>query len=154
MEHLQTWEINYEQTIQYIKEHEGFNKGRAYRCAAGYTTIGHGHVVKKGEVFPSRMTLEQANQLVRRDFDKALELVEMYTPELEGGQKLAIAHFVFAKGIGNYLRSTLKKKVENNEPIDDEIIKWCYYKNTKGENIRSEYSYKIRLWELEMYNRK
>ena len=154
LDNLEEWDKNYEKTIEYIKEHEGFNNGVAYTCAAGYTTIGHGHVVKENEYFPERISLEYANKLVRRDFNKALELVELYSPHIEGNQKLAIAHFVFAKGIGNYIRSTLKTKIDNNESIDEEIVRWCHYKNSKGEKIRSEYSYKIRLWELEMYNSK
>lgn len=145
------WDLYYEATIQYIKEHEGFNNGYAYHCAAGYKTIGYGHVIKEGEVFPDRITEEQADELLRKDFETALKLVEANT-DLEGNQKLAIAHFIFAKGIGNFLRSTLKKCIDNGEPIDEEILKWCYYTKPDGTKVKSEYSYNIRLWELEMYN--
>ena len=149
---LKKWEANYEMTIEYIKEHEGFNNGRAYTCAAGYTTIGHGHVVKENEYFPEKISREYADRLVRQDFNMALKLVEMYSPNIHGNKKLAIAHFVYAKGIGNYLKSSLKTKVDNNEPIDDEIVKWCHYRNKNGKRVRSQYSYEIRLWELKMYN--
>ncbi len=152
LDDLKKWDKNYEQTIEYIKEHEGFNGGRPYTCPAGYTTIGHGHVVKENEYFPERISRKYANKLVRRDFNKALELVELYSPHIEGNQKLAIAHFVFAKGIGNYLKSKLKVKVDNSESIEEELLEWCYYKKTNGKRVKSEYSYKIRLWELKMYN--
>ena len=149
---LTSWQLNYEQTIQYIKEHEGFNKGYAYTCSAGYTTIGHGHIVKKGEVFLYQITPEQADDLLRKDFNKAIELCEKYT-DLKGTKKLAIAHFIFAKGIGNFLRSNLKKCIEERKPIKNEILKWCVYYKPDGTKVKSEYSYKIRMWELEMYNK-
>jgi len=149
---LKKWEANYELTIEYIKEHEGFNNGKAYTCVAGYTTIGHGHVVKENEYFPEKISLEYANKLVRRDFNMALKLVELYSPSIHGNKKLAIAHFVYAKGIGNYLKSTLKIKVDSNEPIDNEILKWCHYKKANGKRVKSQYSYNIRVWELKMYN--
>lgn len=146
------WEINYNATIEYIKDHEGFNGGKAYRCTAGYLTIGYGHVVKEGEYFEGNViSPEAADRLLREDFNTSIELVEKFT-DLKGNKKLAIAHFVFSKGIGNFLRSTLKKKIDNGEPIDDEILKWCYYTTPNGKKIKSEYSYKIRQWELEMYN--
>ena len=143
---------NYELTIEFIKEHEGFNKGFAYTCLAGYRTIGHGHMIKKGEVFPNRISAERADKLLRKDFDKAIELCEMYS-DVTGSKKLAIAHFIFAKGIGNYLRSELKNCVDNEQPIEEEILKWCVYYKLDGTKIRSNYSYKIRVWELEMYNK-
>ena len=150
-ESLTSWELNYEQAIQYIKEHEGFNKGYAYTCSAGYTTIGHGHIVKKGEVFPYQITAKQADELLRKDFNKAIELCEKYT-DLKGAKKIAIAHFIFSKGIGSFLRSNLRKNIEAGKPIDKEIVKWCVYIKADGTKVRSEHSYKIRMWELEMYN--
>jgi GH24 family phage-related lysozyme (muramidase) len=151
-EEIIDWNFNYEATIQYIKEHEGFNKGYAYYCAGGYKTIGYGHVIKTGEDFPSQITADQADELLRKDFNNALELVEINT-DLLGTKKLAIAHFVFAKGIGNYLRSGLKNCIDNDLPIEEEILKWCYYSKPDGKKIKSDYSYNIRLWELEMYNK-
>lgn len=153
LKEMQEWKFNYESTIWFIKQHEGFAGGKAYTCAAGYRTIGYGHVIKKGEYFPGgRISREDADILVRKDFDKALELCDMYT-NLKGTKRLAIAHFIFAKGIGNFLRSTLRKKIEKGEPIEEEILKWCVYRKPDGTKVRSKYSYNIRLWELDMYYR-
>ena len=151
-ETLSAWNMNYEIVIQYIKEHESFNEGYKYNCPAGYPTIGYGHLIKKGEVFPYKITEVQAEEILRNDFDKAIELCEKYT-DLSGNKKLAIAHFIYAKGIGSFLRSSLKKSIENNEPIDNEILKWCYYYRPDGTKIKSNYSYKTRQWELELYNK-
>jgi lysozyme len=147
---LTEWSINYERTIKYIKEHEGFAGGKPYICPGGYETIGYGHVIKEGEHF-TQLTKKQADSLLRADFDMAIDLVEK-TVELKGSKKLAIAHFVFTRGIGTFIKSPLKAMVENNEDISKEIVKWCYYRNIKGESVRSQHAYNIRTWEAKMYN--
>lgn len=148
------FEKGYEEAIQFIKDHEGFAGGNLYSCPAGHPTIGYGHVILPTDTFHSgTISLETADKLVRNDFDKAVRAVERET-DLTGYKKIAIAHFIFAKGIGNFNRSTLKQLILEDKPIDDELKKWCNYRNTKGEWVRSKYAYKIRLWEIEMYNRK
>ncbi len=147
------FEKGYEEAIEFIKEHEGFNNGYAYTDVAGIRTIGYGHVIMKNEKFPERISEKAAESLLRKDFDKAVRAAERET-NLSGYQKITIAHFIFAKGIGNYLRSNLKKLVDEGKPVDEELKKWCYYRSSKtGKLVRSEWSYKIRLWEIAMYNR-
>ncbi len=146
------FEKGYEEAIEFIKDHEGFAGGKAYYDAAGIKTIGYGHVIKKGEHFPERITQKQAENLLRKDFDKAVRAAERET-DVKGYKKIVVAHFIYAKGIGNFLKSTFRKKVLKDEPVDEELKKWCYYRNSKGVPVRSEYIYKIRLWEIEMYNR-
>ncbi len=142
----------YEEAIEFIKKHEGFAGGKAYFDASGIKTIGYGHRIKNGEVFPEKISQKEAENILRKDFDKAVWYAEKET-NTEGYKKIVIAHFIYAKGIGNFLRSTFKKKVFSGESIDEELKKWCYYRGTNGEPVRSEYIYKIRLWEIEMYNR-
>lgn len=150
---MREWRFNYEATILFIKQHEGFAGGKAYYCAAGYKTIGYGHVVKKNEHFNNdRISLADADKLVRKDFNKALEMAEQHTG-LKGNKLLAVAHFIFAKGIGNFLKSTLRVKIANNEPVDQEFLKWCSYKKPSGEKVKSAYSLNIRKWEVEMFNK-
>ena len=119
---LTEWNKNYEKTIRAIKKHEGFAGGKPYICPGGFATIGYGHVIKEGEHF-IQLTEKQADSLLRVDFNKALKAVDA-SVKLNGPKKLAIAHFVFAKGIGTFNRSELKTKVVKGESIDDEIIKW------------------------------
>jgi len=146
---LTEWNVNYESTIQYIKEHEGYAGGKPYICPGGYNTVGYGHVILKHETF-TQLTKMQADSLLRADFNKAIDLVEK-TIDIKGSKKLAIAHFVFTRGIGTFIKSPLKAMVENGEDIDDEIVKWCYYRNIKGESIKSQHALNIRKWELKMY---
>ncbi|NJO92944.1 MAG: lysozyme, partial [Chloroflexia bacterium] len=142
---LTEWNINYERTIEYIKEHEGFAGGMPYICPGGYKTIGYGHVILEHENF-EQLSENQADSLLRIDFNKALDLVEKNI-DVKGSKKLAIAHFVFTRGIGTFIKSPLKAMVENNEDISEEIVKWCYYRNIKGERVRSQHAYNIRKWE-------
>ena len=146
------FEKGYEEAIEFIKKHEGFAGGKAYYDAAGIKTIGYGHRIKKGESFPERITKKQAENLLRKDFDKAVRAAERET-NVKGYKKIVVAHFIYAKGIGNFLKSNFRKKVLAGQPVDDELKKWCYYRNRDGVPVRSEYIYKIRLWEIEMYNR-
>jgi len=143
----------YEKTLEFIKWHEGYADGKAYVCPGGHVTIGYGHIILKGEKL-SNLTKNQADSLLRVDFNKAIKLLEDdKRVNLKGGQKLAIAHFIFTKGIGSYYESTLRKKIINNQKIDDELLKWIYYTNNKGEKIKSSHALKIRKWELSMYKK-
>lgn len=146
------FEKGYEEAIRFIKDHEGFAGGRQYYDAAGVRTIGYGHRIKSGEHFPERITEKEAENLLRKDFDKAVWYAERET-DVTGYKKIVVAHFIYAKGIGNFMKSDFRKKVMAGESVDDELKKWCYYRNPEGELVRSNYIYKIRLWEIEMYNR-
>ena len=144
------WHKQYEKTLEYIKDHEGFAGGTAYVCPGGHKTIGYGHILLENENL-SQISKQQADSILRADFNKAIRVLDANI-ELDGPKRLAIAHFVFAKGIGSFNRSTLKKRILNNEPIDNEITKWCYYTNSKGEKVKSQHALNIRNWELELYN--
>ncbi len=146
------FEEGYEEAIRFIKEHEGYAGGKIYVDVAGIRTVGYGHVILDTDTFTNKISKKTADRLLRKDFDKAIRAIERET-NLKAYKKIAMAHFVFAKGIGNFTRSSLKKLVEQNKPIDDELKKWCFYRSTSGNMVRSEYSYNIRLWEIKMYNK-
>ena len=147
-----SWKTNYEKTIEYLKEHEGFADGKAYICPGGYKTIGYGHVILDGENF-EELTEKQADSLLRVDFNRALKEVDNII-KLSGIRKLAIAHFVFTKGIGTFINSGLKDKIQRGETIDRELMEFCYYTNTDGKRIRSQHAMNIRKWEIDLYNLK
>ncbi len=146
------WNLYYEETIEVIKQHEGFANGKAYSCPAGYRTIGYGHIILPNESFSAQISRTEADRLLRKDFEKALQSAKRIS-NLEGSRKLAIAHFIFAKGVGRYSRSTLRKLVEARMPIERELPKWSYYRKPSGKKVHSKWSHKNRLWELDMYYR-
>jgi lysozyme len=145
------WNKYYQETLDFIKEHEGF-KPTPYYCSAGILTIGYGHAIKENEQFNSPITEKQAEDLLVKDFNIALNAVDR-TITVSGSRKIALAHFVFSVGIGNFNRSTLKKYVIANKPIDEAILMWSNYTNTQGDKIKSQVAYGLREWELDMYNR-
>jgi len=146
------WKVNYEKTIEHLKKHEGFAGGKVYTCPGGHKTIGYGHVILEGESF-EELTQIQADSLLRVDFNKALREVDK-TVKIAGIRKLAIAHFVYTKGIGTFINSGLRDKVATGQTIDEELMRFCYYKNSEGKSVRSQHAYKIRKWELDFYNLK
>jgi lysozyme len=146
------WNENYEKTIEFVKKHEGFAEGKPYICPGGYKTIGYGHVIVEGENF-EQLTEKQADSLLRADFNKAIKAVER-TIQLPSTQKLAIAHFVYTKGIGSFINSGLKEKIEKGESIDSHLLEMCYYTNKEGKRIKSQNALNIRKWEIDLYNLK
>lgn len=142
-----------EETLSFIRYHEGFAGGKAYYCVAGFKTIGYGHVVKPGESIPDRITRQEADRLLRRDFNKSIKSALEYSPHLTGCRLFAVAHFIFAKGPGNYQRSTLRKIVNNGGDPSEEFLRWCKYHKPDGHLVKSSYSRRIREWEVSMYNR-
>jgi len=146
------WDSAYYETLAFIKEHEGWNNGKAYYDAGGIKTIGYGHVVAKNEHFAEQITQKEAELLLQADFSKALRACDRET-RLCGTQRLAIAHFIFAKGVGNFNKSKLKEKLRAGKDISSEILEWGTYRGKDGKTYHSEYSLSIRKWEIEMFNR-
>ncbi|MFN8256854.1 MAG: lysozyme [Bacteroidales bacterium] len=145
------WNENYEKTIEFIKRNEGF-AAEMYICPGGYQTIGYGHVILEGENF-GELTEKQADSLLRADFKRAVKAVES-TIDLPANQKLAMAHFVFNKGIGTFINSGLKDKIEKGLPIDGQLMQMCYYTNKDGKRIKSQLALNIRKWEINLFNQK
>jgi GH24 family phage-related lysozyme (muramidase) len=144
--------LNYlDSLIKFIKKHEG-KRLNPYYCVGGFKTVGYGHILKKRDKnlkFP--LTDYQADSLLIADIMGAKKYVIANTPKIKDPKKFWFAvHFTFCKGIGNFNKSTIKKKLINNyslKCISNDLKTWCYY-NNKGERIRSQWSYKIRLGEI------
>ena len=144
---------NYEGVIDYIKSHEGYANGKVYICVSGKLTIGYGHVIRKGENFAPQISKKTADSLLREDFKRAYALTERFTPFLKGSKKLAIAHFIYSKGIGAFLRSGLRQAIKNNGDVDEEFAKWCYYTDYKtGNKVYSKVAAGIQRWETKMWH--
>lgn len=137
----------YNSVISSLKKNEGLVL-TPYYCPSNHLTIGYGHLIKKNEQY-NTITIIQADSLLKADFDKRLNLIN---DTLEYNKRLAIAHFVFNVGIGNYLRSNLYKKIKMNKNIDKEIVKWCYYTRKDGKKIKSNWLLQARKFELELFN--
>lgn len=92
-----------------IKRFEGL-KLQAYRDSVGIPTIGYGHTqgVKMGDT----ITGEQADKFLREDLQVAeLTINANVKVKLSQAQFDALASFVFNLGSGNFVKSTLLKKL-------------------------------------------
>lgn len=95
--------------IELVKQFEGL-KLKAYRDSVGIPTIGYGHThaVKDGDV----ITVQQADAFLREDLQVAeLTVNTNVKVKMSQGQFDSLVSFVFNLGAGNFVKSTLLKKL-------------------------------------------
>ena len=142
------WRDTYELVVKSIKRQEGFMDS-SYYCPGGILTIGYGHAIRRGESFNEPVSEEEAERLLRQDLDSAIAYVQRVT-DLEHVQLLAMGHFVFNVGSGNFYRSTLRQLIMADKPIDNEITKWIHIKTNTGI-FKSDWLLQSRKLELELF---
>lgn len=143
-EKQQVTSINkYEKLANFIKSHEGLML-TPYYCPGNFLTIGYGHSIKKGERLLS-ITKNQADSILMQDIKLAEKFVRSNT-NLEGNKLLAITHFVFCVGSGNFIKSSLYQDIKNNRDIEQNLMKWCFIKGKFNNNLKNQ-----RLFELQLY---
>ena len=136
----------YHRCIDSIIAHEGFRR-TPYQCAAGKWTIGIGHGIKPGERF-TRLTIGQAHQLMKQDFDLCIEWAERYGFERRDGRQLAVAHAMYCMGVG-----TVYDLVQSGFPQN--VTGYCHYRSGKtGEMVFSPGGLRSRKFELELWNQR
>ena len=113
-----------ERGIELIKCHEGLRL-KAYRCPAGVWTIGYGHTrdVTEGSV----ITKDKATVFLKSDLKSAENIVNVALSGINQNQFDALVSFVFNVGSGNFLKSTLLKKIKakpTDAAIREEFMKW------------------------------
>lgn len=118
--------------INLIKRFEGLRL-EAYRDSVSIPTIGYGHThgVKMGDV----ITGAQADAFLREDLQVAeLTINTNVKVKLTQGQFDALASFVFNLGLGNFVKSTLLKKLNTGDYAGaaDEFGKWV---NAGGKKL-------------------
>ena len=112
--------------IDFIKKHEGF-RTKAYKCTSGKWTIGYGHTlnVKSTDV----ITLDEAERFLRQDVEFAEKEVNRHNLKINQNQFEALVSIVFNRGLVNFARSTLLRKMKSNpnDPtIRKEFERWIY----------------------------
>lgn len=110
--------------INLIKKFEGLEL-KAYKDSVGILTIGYGHThgVKAGDV----ITGQQADTFLREDVQVAeLAVTTNVKVKLTQGQFDALVSFIFNLGAGNFVKSTLLKKLNTGDYAGaaDEFGKW------------------------------
>jgi lysozyme len=130
--------------IALIKRFEGYS-AKIYICAAGYPTIGYGHLVRgdEAQLFKHGITEAMAEALLIKDVLSAEKSVlRLIQAPLTDGQFDALVSFTFNLGGGALQRSTLRRKVnrQEHEDVPAEFMKWVWAggKKLKGLIRRRE----------------
>ena len=108
--------------IQLIKRFEGLYL-KAYVCPAGVLTIGYGHTrgVKPGD----EINELQAELYLMEDVEACEIQLNYLTLPINQHQFDALCSFIFNLGIGNFMQSTLLKKLKaGDKTAADEILRW------------------------------
>ena len=120
------------QGLNLIKKYESLRL-KVYRCPAGKPTIGYGHLIKPNERYTTIMP-KQADDLLRKDIKSAEDSVrKLVKVKLNQNQFDVLCSFVFNFGERNFKKSTLLKKLNNNNYIDasNELSRWVYSNGKK-----------------------
>jgi lysozyme len=116
-----------EDGVSLIAYFEGYSPV-VYKDAAGYPTIGYGHLIKAGESF-SYLDPEAARKLLKKDVKLHADPVNrMVRIPLLQEQFDAIVSFTFNLGEGALRSSTLLKRVNARRHVDvpQELRKWVF----------------------------
>lgn len=109
-----------------IRLFEGLSLFR-YKDAAGYDTIGFGHLIVPGERFNEPLMPHEADSLLKKDVKRIERGVnKLVVVPLFQNQFDAIVSFTFNLGEGNLRKSTLLKRVnaERHDLVPAEFVKW------------------------------
>ena len=116
--------------LDLIKHFEGFEP-EVYLDAAGYPTIGYGHLIRKeeGDMYKYGITEAAAEALLAKDVWSAERAVlRLIKVPLSDGQFDALVSFTFNLGSGALQRSTLRRKVNREEhgAVPREFRRWVW----------------------------
>lgn len=106
----------------------------AYRCPAGYLTIGWGHRIQPSETFQQPISAVEADRLLQVDVLWASGTVAAAVKvPLTQSMMAALACFVFNVGVGAFLGSTLLASLNTGDyrAAAAELLKWNKAKNPK-----------------------
>lgn len=115
-----------ENGIKFLKQKEGILL-TPYRDAGGKMTIGVGHLIRPGEYFPSLITVDKAEQLLKEDLSSIEAAVnEHVEPHLDQNQFDALCSLCFNIGITAFISSTLVKLLNQDHILKaaQEFLKW------------------------------
>ena len=117
-----------EEGLELIKHHEGFVP-HIYLDAAGFPTIGYGHLIKADEDFSDGIDKVRGEQLLIEDVRIAERAVtRLITSPLSQSQFDALVSFTFNLGSGALQRSTLRRVVNRGEHADvaHQLRRWVF----------------------------
>ena len=136
---------NWDSLITRIKGREGLML-EPYDCAAGYLTIGYGHLItERDSALLGGITEKQADSLLRKDLNYSKRWVKKNL-KLKGTKLIAITNFCFAFGTSKLYRSTLYERIQKGEKIDEEILRWVNINGLPNSNLQEEREFELWLY--------
>jgi lysozyme len=135
-----------------IKALEG-SKSRAYKCSAGYWTIGVGHKITAKDtnlesvigreatynILNEKLDEQEISALLAVDLqDFVRTIVQVVGTKLKPNEFDAVASLAFNIGANAFKRSTLAKKINSGsspESIALEFLKWSYVGKTINRGL-------------------
>lgn len=100
---------------------------QVYEDAAGYPTIGVGHLICDGEDYSAGITHDEAMDLLREDVQDAQRAVGDHVKrDLRDHERDALISFAFNVGGGAFRRSTLLRRVNAGvfEDVPYQLSRW------------------------------
>lgn len=112
--------------LDFIKAREGFS-AYSYPDHKG-RSIGYGHLIKPGESFEEPISGTVADSLLMNDVSWAVNVVNnSVNVPLTQNQFDALVSFAFNVGAGAFAKSTLVKRINNDDPqAVNEFARWVY----------------------------
>jgi lysozyme len=137
-----------EKGLNLIKKFEGF-RDKEYICPAGKPTIGYGHVILPSEHFPSSITKEEAEILLKNDLvsrEKSLNILIKVV--ITQNQFDALISLIYNIGIENFKQSTLLKFINDKlfDKIPDQFRRWKYINKVISKGLLNRREEEIKLW--------
>jgi lysozyme len=138
-----------QQGLDLIKHFEGFSP-TVYKCPAGLSTIGYGHLIRKWESF-TLITEAEAEDLLRQDVQVTERAVlRLINVPLTDGQFDALVSFTFNLGSGSLQNSTLRRVVNRNDhcEVPTQLKRWVWSGGKKLKGLQLRRSAESSLYEL------
>jgi lysozyme len=121
----------------FIADFEGFPEAQPYNDPVGFCTVGYGHLLHRSACTDadrrewSGITEEKARELLRRDMRVYVAAVlDLIQPELSQPRLDALASFTMNNGIGSLEDSTLRRRLNGGEPMNEvtqqELPRWVF----------------------------
>jgi lysozyme len=115
-----------ESGVNFIKKREQY-RSIVYSDQAGKPTIGYGHELKPGEIYPDGITREQAERLLVQDIGKAEKVIQNDVKvDLVQHQFDALTSLVYNIGGYNFVNSTLLQMLNRSDydSAADQFLEW------------------------------
>lgn len=131
-----------------LRKSEGF-RDRVYADIAGFRTIGFGHRLTPGEVYPNGITKQQGEDILSRDLAIVEAAVErLVKVSLTQGQFDALADFVFNLGAGRLASSTLLECLNAGkyDAAAGQLLAWDHVGTEEITALKTRREAEFRLW--------